>query len=128
MGSNSAGLMKLRPVTFRYKNDPSGTLQYGLLAEEVARVYPELVTHGADGKVQTVRYLELTAMLLNELQEQAARLRSKDAELAAQRRRIEALEQQQAHVDALSERVAALERLTPVATRKAGSLGSLAQR
>jgi hypothetical protein len=43
MGGASAGLMKLRPVSFRYKDDPSGTLQYGLVAEEVARVYPELV-------------------------------------------------------------------------------------
>ena len=42
-------LLKLRPVTFRYKNDPAGTLQYGLVAEEVARVYPELVSFGPDG-------------------------------------------------------------------------------
>ena len=46
MGGASAGLMKLRPVSFRYKNDPSDTLQYRLVAEEVARVYPELVTRG----------------------------------------------------------------------------------
>ena len=50
------------------------------MAEEVARVYPELVTYGADGKVQTVRYLILTSMLLNELQKQAR----KDERLAAQ--------------------------------------------
>jgi Chaperone of endosialidase len=70
MGGASACLMKLRPVAFRYKNDPSGTLQYGLVAEEVARVYPELVTRGSDGKPLTVRYLEFTALLLNELQRQ----------------------------------------------------------
>ena len=64
MGGASADLMKLRPVSFRYKSDPSGTLQYGLVAEQVARVYPELVTRGTDGKVQSVRYLELTALLL----------------------------------------------------------------
>src|SRR5262249_56338880 len=39
IGGGSAGLMRLRPVSFRYKNDPSGTLQYGLVAEEVARIY-----------------------------------------------------------------------------------------
>ena len=71
MGTKSADLLKLRPVTYRYKNDPTGTLQYGLVAEEVARVYPELVSYGADGKVMTVHYLTLTAMLLNELQKQA---------------------------------------------------------
>ena len=71
MGSRSGGLLKLRPVTFRYKNDPSGALQYGLVAEEVAKVYPELVSYGPDGKPMTVRYLMLSAMLLNELQKQA---------------------------------------------------------
>jgi endosialidase-like protein len=68
MGSRSDGLLKLRPVTFRYKNDPKGTLQYGVVAEEVARVYPELVVYGSDGKPLTVQYSALTAMLLNELQ------------------------------------------------------------
>jgi trimeric autotransporter adhesin len=74
MGESSSGLTKLRPVTFRYKTDESGTLQYGLVAEEVARVYPELVTYGADGKVETVRYSELAAMLINELQKQSREL------------------------------------------------------
>jgi len=69
MDAVSDNLMKLRPVTFRYKNDPTGTRQYGLIAEEVARLYPELVTV-ADGRVETVHYQELTPMLLNELQHQ----------------------------------------------------------
>lgn len=55
VGARSDGLMKLRPVTFRYNNDPAGTLQYGLVAEEVAKVYPELVVYGPDGKPMTVR-------------------------------------------------------------------------
>jgi hypothetical protein len=71
MGKASSGLMKLRPVTFRYKSDPQGVIQYGLVAEEVERVYPELVAYGADGKVETVRYSVLTSRLLNELQKQA---------------------------------------------------------
>ena len=70
MGSTTERLMKLRPVTFRYNSDPSGALQYGLVAEEVAKVYPELVVYGPDGKVMTVRYSMLSAMLLNELQKQ----------------------------------------------------------
>jgi hypothetical protein len=68
MGKSSDGLMKLRPVTFRYKDDPDSTRQYGLVAEEVERVYPELVVRDADGKVESVRYSTLTSMLLNELQ------------------------------------------------------------
>jgi len=109
MGATSVGLMKLRPVTFRYKADPSGTLQYGLIAEEVARVYPNLVLRGTDGKVESVRYLEFTALLLNELQKQAHQLQTKDAQLAAQQREIDALKQKDARIDALSERLAALE-------------------
>ena len=89
MGQSSAGLMKLRPVTFRYKNDPEATRQYGLVAEEVERVYPELVVHDADGKILSVRYSTLTSMLLNELQKQtrdnarkAARLNRLAAQIA----------------------------------------------
>ncbi len=70
MGEKSSALLKLRPVSFRYNNDPANTLQYGLVAEEVAKVYPELVVYGADGKVQTVRYSMLSAMLINELEKQ----------------------------------------------------------
>ena len=83
MAEASAGLMKLRPVTFRYKSDPDGTKQYGLVAEEVARVYPELVVRDADGKAESVSYWMLTSMLLNELQKQAAELKaSHERELA----------------------------------------------
>src|SRR5215469_11031622 len=59
MGSSSEALMNLRPVTFRYRNDSSQQRQYGLVAEEVARVYPDLVSHEADGKVVSVYYHEL---------------------------------------------------------------------
>lgn len=60
--------MRLRPVTFRYKQDPLGQRQYGLIAEEVAQVYPELVVRGAKGEVESVQYYELVPMLLNEVQ------------------------------------------------------------
>jgi hypothetical protein len=109
MGGASAGLMKLRPVSFRYKDDPSETLQYGLVAEEVERVYPELVARGPDGKVQSVRYLELTALLLNELQKQTTKI-------TAQQHEIDALKQQNASLNALSERLAALEQQVRMAT------------
>jgi hypothetical protein len=52
MGGASIKLMELRPVTFRYNSDPTGTLQYGLVAEEVAKVYPELVVYGSKGQVR----------------------------------------------------------------------------
>jgi Chaperone of endosialidase len=59
----------LRPVTFRYKQDPEGLRQYGLIAEEVARG-----TRGSDGSVESVQYDELVPMLLNELQRQGQEL------------------------------------------------------
>jgi hypothetical protein len=74
MGARSDGLLKLRPVTFRYKQpyaDGSTPIEYGLIAEEVAEVYPDLVAHNAKGEVETVQYQKLTPMLLNELQRQA---------------------------------------------------------
>jgi hypothetical protein len=73
MGEASTNLMRLRPVTFRYKEEFDSVnrhLQYGLIAEEVAEVYPELVVYDDQGRVQTVLYQQLSGMLLNELQKQ----------------------------------------------------------
>ncbi len=64
------GRGKLRPVTFRYKAEPatgSRPIEYGLIAEEVAEIYPELVVLDKDGQPSGVRYHVLPAMLLNEL-------------------------------------------------------------
>jgi hypothetical protein len=87
MGDRSHGLLKLRPVTFHYKFDPQGPQQYGLIAEEVAEVYPDLVTKGEDGKVESVQYHELIPMLLNEVQQQQQQL----SQLKAQNERLQAL-------------------------------------
>jgi hypothetical protein len=74
IASASERLLKLRPVQFRYKKaDVSGEkpIQYGLIAEEVAKVYPELVVRDATtGRIDGVRYDELAPMLLNEMQQQ----------------------------------------------------------
>ncbi len=89
MGSQTAKLMKLRPVTFRYKQDAERLLQYGLVAEQVAAVYPELVIRGRDGKVESVRYHELVPMLLNEVQRQRCELESLKATIAERLERLE---------------------------------------
>jgi hypothetical protein len=99
MGSSSDALMKLRPVTFRYRNDPSQQSQYGLVAEEVARVYPNLVSHDADGEVVSVHYHELVPMLLNEVQKQAEQIRSLNAKIS----------QDQAQRASFEQRLSALE-------------------
>jgi hypothetical protein len=120
MGEASRRLMELRPVTFRYKEDRSGELQYGLVAEEVARVYPELVTYGADGKVQTVRYSELSGMLLNELQRQTGQVQKLADQLDAGRRELAALkadrEREVARRTAFEARLSRLEGTTRAST------------
>jgi hypothetical protein len=84
MGEASEKLMRLRPVTFRY-NDAAEkgphALQYGLIAEEVARVYPDLVQYDKQGKPFTVYYHLLTPMLLNELQKEHRQVEAQKAEI-----------------------------------------------
>jgi hypothetical protein len=102
MGDASSGLMRLRPVTFRYKqpaNDGSKPIEYGLIAEEVAKVYPDLVAHSADGQIETVRYQVLDSMLLNEMQKQ-------QQQIGQQEEHIQKLEEQNR---ALQERLEKLE-------------------
>lgn len=72
IAEESDGLMRLRPVAFRYKPqiDPTGLAQYGLIAEEVADVYPDLVVYDREGRPETVRYHLVNALLLNEVQNQ----------------------------------------------------------
>lgn len=58
-------------------------MQYGLIAEEVAEVYPDMVAYDKDGRILTVKYQMLTPILLNEVQKQAAQIRSLEDRLAA---------------------------------------------
>ena len=81
MGDLSRRLFQLRPVTFRYNFDLQGERQFGLIAEEVEKVYPELVTKDEDGKVESVQYHELIPMLLNELQHQQQMLEAQAEQL-----------------------------------------------
>ena len=66
METASEAILSLRPVTFHDKTDTTGTPQFGLIAEEVAKVNPALVLPDKEGKPYTVRYDAVNAMLLNE--------------------------------------------------------------
>ncbi len=66
MDKASEAIVALKPVTFHYKSDTKGTPQFGLIAEEVAKVNPDLVVRNDDGEIYTVRYDAVNAMLLNE--------------------------------------------------------------
>jgi hypothetical protein len=77
MRSDTSKLGQLRPVSFKLKSDATGTRRYGLIAEEVAKVYPELVIRDESGRIDGVRYDELAPMLLNDERNavQAAQIR-----------------------------------------------------
>lgn len=70
LGDTTAIIKKLRPVTFQYKKDPTPYPQYGLIAEEVHEVVPELVSYDLSGDPYTVKYEQLPILLLNEIQKQ----------------------------------------------------------
>jgi hypothetical protein len=80
MDKASEGILALKPVTFQYKTDPTQTPQFGLIAEEVAEVDPDLVVRDEKGGPYTVRYDAVNAMLLNEF--------------LKEHRKVEALEKQ----------------------------------
>ena len=93
----SEAILALQPVTFRYKKDfdPTGTAQFGLVAEDVAKVNPDLIVRDKEGKPYSVRYDQVNAMLLNEFLKEHRKVEqlTKDFEskLAEQQKQIEAL-------------------------------------
>ena len=115
MGDESDVLMKLRPVAFYYKPelDDTQTRQYGLVAEEVAKVAPELVVFNEDGTPETVRYHFVNAMLLNEVQKQRQRI---EEQQIANEQQNNTIAQQQAQIQDLATRMAKLE--TMLAARR----------
>ena len=108
METASEAILSLKPVTFRYKKnlDPAAIPQFGLVAEDVAKIDPDLVARDNEGKPYTVRYEAVNAMLLNEflkehkkVEEQEQRITDLTASLQAVNKRIDALTtaQQQAN-------------------------------
>ncbi len=108
----SEALLALKPVTFRYKKeiDPAGTSQFGLVAEEVEKVNPDLVVRDQEGKPYTVRYDQVNAMLLNEflkahhkVEEQGASITQLNATVAQQQKDFTATAaRQQEQIEALT--------------------------
>jgi hypothetical protein len=84
MNKASEAILALKPVTFRYKKDidPDRTPQFGLVAEQVAKVNPDLVTRDPDGKAFTVRYEAVNAMLLNEFLKEHRKVQEQEATIA----------------------------------------------
>ncbi len=104
MGDSSRALMRLRPVTFRYQKpfaDGAKPIQYGLIAEEVAEVYPDLVAHSADGNIETVKYQVLDSLLLNEVQRQDRTITVQEAQIRSQQEEIRSLNERIAKLEAM---------------------------
>jgi hypothetical protein len=87
----SASILALKPVSFRYKVHKDSTPQFGLIAEEVAEVNPDLVIYDGDKKPYTVRYEAVNAMLLNEFLKEHRKNEEQEATIARQQKQIEAL-------------------------------------
>src|SRR5437773_1805781 len=93
MDKASEAILALQPVTFLYKHelDPDGVLQFGLVAEQVEKVNPDLVVRDEEGKVNTVRYEAVNAMLLNEFLKEHRKVEEQGATIAQMKKQIDAL-------------------------------------
>jgi len=106
MNNASEALLALKPITFRYKKeiDRAGVEQFGLVAEEVEKVNPDLVVHDKEGKPYSVRYEQVNAMLLNEFLKEHQKV-------DAQQKQIDALtgqlRRQEARIQKISDQLEA---------------------
>ena len=85
MAQTSEAILALKPVTFQYKSDPAGAPQFGLIAEEVAEVNPDLVLREENGEIYTVRYDAVNAMLLNEFLKEHRKVEEQAREMQEQK-------------------------------------------
>ena len=110
MDKASEAILSLKPVTFRYREqlDPDKIPQFGLVAEEVEKANPDLVVRDEDGKLMTVLYEAVNAMLLNEFLKEHRKVEEQGAMIAQQQKQIEAT----AAVQKVSEKIE-LNKTTP---------------
>ena len=104
MDKASEAILALKPVTFQYKSDDAGTPQFGLIAEEVAAVNPDLVVHDNNGELYTVRYDAVNAMLLNEFLKAHRKMEEQEVTITQLTKRLQATaSHQQDQIEALTE-------------------------
>jgi len=89
MDKVSEALLALKPVTFNYKSDNSNRPEFGLIAEDVAKINPDLVVRDENGEIYTVRYDAVNAMLLNEFLKEHRKVQELEATVAQQRKELE---------------------------------------
>jgi hypothetical protein len=91
MDQTSEAILALKPVTFQYKSDNTGTPQFGLIAEEVAKVNPDLVVRDGRCEIYTVRYDAVNAMLLNEFLKEHCKVEEQEATITQLKKGMEAV-------------------------------------
>jgi len=105
MDTTSESILALKPVTFHYKTDKTNTPQFGLIAEEVADVDPDLVVRDDNGEIYTVRYDQVNAMLLNEFLKEHRAFVEEQRQVKQQQEEIDALKTELKEQRALIEKV-----------------------
>src|SRR6266498_1260733 len=126
METPSNNILGLQPVTFHYTSDKSNTPQSGFIAEEVAKVNPDLVVHDKNGQISTVPYDAVNAMLLNEclkehrkVEDQQASIAELKSTVAQQQKGMEALTAQLKEQAAQIQKVSAQVEMAKPATKVA---------
>ncbi len=127
MDSTSEAILALKPVTFHYKSDKTGTPQFGLIAEDVAAVNRDLVVRDKNGEIYTVRYDAVNAMLLNEflkqhrtVEQQACKIQEQETTIAQLKKEMETVVAHAKEQDARIQRVSAQIELSRPAPRQVG--------
>ncbi len=119
MDKASETLYQFKPVTFKYNSDWKGTTQYGLIAEEVAEVDPQLVVRGRDGEIMAVHYEQINNMLLNEFLKEHKKVEELQVTVAQQAKGMEVLtaqlKEQAAQIQKVSTQVEMVKPATKVA-------------
>ena len=122
MNEASEAIHSLKPATFHYRSDAKNTPCFGLIAEEVAEVNPDLVVRDKDGEILTVRYDQVNAMLLNEFLKEHKRMQVLEATLVQQQKAVAALidhiNEQDFKIQKVSDEFRMRSATSPVATRQ----------
>jgi hypothetical protein len=124
MDKGSEALFKLRPVSFRYNKeyDATQTLAFGLIAEEVAEVYPDLVGRNSKGQPESVRYEQINAMLLNEFLKEHRKVQEQEETIAQMKKGMDAvvahIKEQDSKIQRVSDRIEMSKAPAQVATIK----------
>src|SRR5947208_7246218 len=122
MDKASEAILALKPVTFHYKTDSKGIPQFGLVAEEVAKVNPDLVVRDAKGEIYTVRYDAVNSMLLNEFLKEHKKVEEQQASIGQLKSEMQTmvaqLKEQAAQIQRVSAQLEVSKRAPQVVTNK----------